>query len=338
MPANLTPEYLEAERAFKEAASHAEKIAALEHMLAVIPKHKGTEKMRGELRRKLARLKQESERGRRAGPSRSAPVYHVEKEGAGQVALAGAPNTGKSSLLCRLTHATPEVAAYPFTTRLPGPGMMQFEDVQIQLVDLPPLDAQYGEAWVPQAIRSADAVLLVVDLGATDLLDELDNTVALLEKAKVALGRRDQLPYGWVAKPALVVANKLDRPGARDNFEAFVELYGARFPALAVSAETGEGLQELRRAVFNLLGIVRAYTKEPGKKPDLTAPYVLKAGATVADLAGRVHKEILAQMKYARVWTHPDAPHSSGAGAKFEGQMVHRDYVLADRDIVELHT
>jgi len=327
MPANLTPEYRDAERAFKEASTTADKIGALEHMLAVIPKHKGTEKMQGELRRRLAKLKQESEHAR-AGPTRGAPAYQVEKEGAGQAVLAGAPNTGKSALVRRLTHAAPEVADYPFTTRMALPGMMPFEDIQIQLVDLPPLDAQYGEAWVPQAIRNADAVLVVVDLAAADLLDEIENTIALLDKAKIALGPRASLPYGYVAKPALVVANKVDLSGARENFEAFTELYAGRFPAVSVSAETGEGLEEFKRAVFEMLGILRVYTKEPGKKADLTRPYVLRARATVAELAGRVHKDILAHLKYARVWGY----------GKFEGQMVHRDHALADRDIIELHT
>ncbi len=328
MPANLTPEYRDAERAFREASTTGEKIGALEHMLAVIPKHKGTEKMQGELRRRLAKLKQESEHARRTGPSRGAAIHHVEKEGAGQVALAGAANTGKSALVRRLTHAAPEVADFPFTTRAPLPGMMPFEDIQIQLVDLPPLDAQFGEAWVPQAIRNADAVLLVVDLAAMELLDEIEDTVALLEKAKIALGTRAALPYGYVAKPTLVVGNKVDLPGAAENFQAFTELYAGRFPAVAVSAETGQGLEEFKRAVFGMLGILRVYTKEPGKKAEVTKPYVLPAGATVAELAGRVHKDLLTHLKYARVWGH----------GKFEGQMVHRSHALADRDIVELHT
>ena len=333
MPANLTPEYLEAERAFKEATSPADKTAALEHMLAVIPKHKGTEKMIGELRRKIARLKSEQQSAHKHGPARGAPVYHVEREGAGQIALAGAPNTGKSALLRALTHATPEVADYPFTTRAPLPGMMLFEDVQIQLVDLPPLDAEHGESWVPQAVRNADAVLLVVDLGAVDLLDEIDNSVAILDKAKIALGKPEPVPYGYVAKPTVVVANKSDLPSAQEDFQVFLELLGGRFPALAVSAQTGEGLDVLRRAAFELLGIVRVYSKEPGKKPDLTKPFVLKTGATVADLAERVHKEILAHLKHARIWSQQ---HSSSV--HFDGQMVHRDHVLTDRDIVELHT
>ncbi len=340
MPANLTPEYREAEQAFKQATTPAEKIEALEHMLAVIPKHKGTEKMQADLRRRIAQVRQESEHARKGGPSHGAPVYHVKKEGAGQVALAGAPNTGKSALVRCLTRATPEVADYPFTTRAPTPGMMEFEDIQIQLVDLPPLDPQFGEAWVPQAIRAADAVLLVADLAAPELLDEVENTLALLEKAKIAVASRAELPYGYVGKPMLLVGNKVDLPGARENFSALLDLYRGRFSALSVSAETGEGLEGLRRAVFDLLGIVRVYTKEPGKKADLTRPYVLRAGATVADLAERVHKDFLAHLAYARVWSQPSA--SEGASpesrVRFDGQMVHRDHILADRDIVELHT
>jgi hypothetical protein len=333
MPANLTPDYLAAERAFKEAATLPEKIAALEHMLAVIPKHKGTDRLQGDLKRKLAKLKEEKEHARHGGPARGAPVYHVEKEGAGQVALAGAPNTGKSSLVRALTHAMPEVGDYPFTTRIAMPGMMKFEDVQIQLVDLPPLDPQYGETWVPQAIRSADAVLIVVDLGAVELLDEIETSIAMLEKAKISIQPAGDLPYGFVAKCALVVANKVDMPKAREDFTAFTEMYAGRFPALAVSATSGEGLDALRRAVFDLLGIIRVYTKEPGKKPELTSPYVMKIGSTVTDLAARVHKEILAHLKHARIWSQQPGVH-----AHVDGQMVNREHRLEDRDIVELHT
>ena len=335
MPANLTPDYLAAERAYKEATSLPEKIAALEHMLAVIPKHKGTDRLQGDLKRKLSKLREEKESARHAGPARGAPVYHVEKEGAGQVALAGAPNTGKSSLLRCLSHAMPEVGDYPFTTRVAMPGMMKFEDIQIQLVDLPPLDPQYGETWVPQAIRVADAMLIVVDLGAVELLDEIEISVAMLEKAKIAINPAGELPYGYVGKPALVVANKVDVPKAREDFAVFTEMYAGRFPALAVSAATGEGLDALRRAVFDLLGIVRVYTKEPGKKPELTSPYVMKAGATVMDLAARVHKEILAHLKHARIWSQNPAHASHG---HVDGQMVNREHRLEDRDIVELHT
>jgi hypothetical protein len=325
MPANLTPEYLEAERRFKGAKTTEEKISALEEMQATIPKHKGTEKMQAELKRRLSKLR--TEQARRPA-SRAGIIHRVEKEGAGQVALVGPPNSGKSLLVCRLTHATPEVADYPFTTRAPLPGMMPFEDVQVQLVDLPPVHPDFHESWLYQVIREADRALLVVDLSDPDLLEDLETTLAQLANAKVQLGEAEpQNVQGWLSKRTLLVANKLDASGAQDDLEILKDLYGARFRILPVSAETGEGLEELRKEVFGLLEIIRVYTKAPGKKLERTAPYVLKRGSHLMDLAGRVHHDFLSQLKYARVWGH----------GKFEGQMVNRDYVLADKDVVELH-
>ena len=325
MPANLTPQYLEAERRFKSARTTEEKIEALEEMLATIPRHKGTEKMQADLKRRLSKLR--TEQSRRPA-SRAGLIHRVEKEGAGQVALVGPPNSGKSLLVRRLTHAAPEVADYPFTTRIPLPGMMPFEDIQIQLVDLPPVHPDFPESWLYQIIRNADAALLVVDLSDPDLLEDLETTLAQLANSKVQLGDAE-LPdvTGWLAKRTLLIANKADAPGAPDNLEILKELYGGRFAMLPLSAETGEGLEEFRRAVFEMLRIIRVYTKAPGKKLELTAPYVLPRGSRLIDLAAHVHQDFLTQLKYARLWGH----------GKFEGQMVNRDHVLEDRDVVELH-
>jgi hypothetical protein len=326
MPANLSPEYLQAEQRFKSAKSTEEKLTALEEMFSTIPKHKGTEKMQADIKRRLSKLRTEQAK---KPVSRVGLLHRVEREGAGQVALVGPPNSGKSALVRHLTHATPEVADYPFTTRAPLPGMMAFEDVQIQLVDLPPVHPDFPESWLYQIIRNADACLLIVDLSDPDLLEDLETTLGQLGDAKVQLGQGPPPanPTGWLAKPTLLVGNKLDAAGAAENLEILKELYGTRFPILALSAETGAGLDELRRAVFELLELVRVYTKAPGKKLELTAPYVLKRGSRLIDLAAHVHHDFLAQLKYARVWGH----------GKFEGQMVNRDYLLADKDVVELH-
>ena len=325
MPANLTPEYFEAEKRFKSARATDEKIAALEEMLATIPRHKGTEKLQGDLKRRLSKLRSAQQK---RPASRAGVIYRVEREGAGQVALAGPPNSGKSSLLRRLTRATPEVADYPFTTRMPAPGMMDFEDVQIQLIDLPPVHPDFRESWLYQIILNADAALLVVDLADPDLLEDLEATLAELEGSKVRLGKGPTpADPGWLAKPALLVANKIDEPGATDDLEVLRDLYTGRLPILEVSAETGAGLEELRRTVFDMLGLVRVYTKAPGRKADIAAPYVLKRGARLVDLAAQVHQDFVADLKFARVWGH----------GKFEGQMVTRDYQLADKDVVELH-
>lgn len=326
MPANLSPEYLEAEQRFKSAKSTEEKLEALEEMFATIPKHKGTEKMQADIKRRLSKLRSEQAK---KPISRVGLLHRVEKEGAGQVALVGPPNSGKSALVRHLTHATPEVADYPFTTRAPVPGMMAFEDVQIQLVDLPPVRPDFPESWLYQIIRNADACLLVVDLSDPGLLEDLETTLGQLGNAKVQLGQGPlpANPAGWLVKRTLLIGNKLDAAGAAENLEILRELYGARFPILALSAETGARLDELRHAVFALLELVRVYTKVPGKKLELTAPYVLKRGSRLIDLAAHVHHDFLTQLKYARVWGH----------GKFEGQMVNRDYLLVDKDVVELH-
>jgi ribosome-interacting GTPase 1 len=205
---------------------------------------------------------------------------------------------------------------------------MAFEDIQFQLVDLPPLHPELHESWVYQIIRNADAALVVVDLSDPDLLEDLETSLGELVKAKAYLGK-GEMPQaaGWLAKKALLVANKRDLSGAGENLEILRELYSSRFDTVCVSAETGEGLETLRGAVFAMLDLVRVYTKAPGHKLEATPPYVLPRGAHLIDLAALVHHDFVAQLKYARVWGH----------GKFEGQMVNRDYVLADKDIVELH-
>jgi hypothetical protein len=169
---------------------------------------------------------------------------------------------------------------------------------------------------------------MVVDLSDPDLLEDLETTLGQLANAKVHLGR-DDAPNapGWLRKRTLLVANKIDASGAGEDFEILKELYGARFPMVRVSAETGEGLEQLRQAVFEMLEVIRVYTKAPGKKLERTAPYVLKRGSRLIDLAAHVHQDFLTQLKYARVWGH----------GKFEGQMVNRDHLLEDKDVVELH-
>jgi len=325
MPANLTPIYLEAERRFKSAKTTEEKIAAIEEMMATIPRHKGTEKMQADLKRRLSKLR--AEQARRPA-SRTGIIHRVEKEGAGQVVMAGPPNSGKSLLVRMLTHAQPEVADYPFTTRVPLPGMMPYEDVQVQLVDLPPVHPDFPESWLYQIIRNADAALLVVDLSDADLLEDLETTLGQLTRAKVQLveGELPVVP-GWIRKRTLLVANKIDASGAQEGLEILRDLYGERFTLIKVSAETGEGLEPFRRLVFELLDVIRIYTKAPGKKLERTAPYILKRGSRLIDLAAHVHHDFLAQLKYARLWRQ----------GRFEGQMVNRDYELEDKDVVELH-
>lgn len=327
MPANLTPEYHRAEERFRTAKTTEEKIAALEEMLRVVPKHKGTDGLQGDLKARLAKL-------RREPPKKGAKASHshtIPREGAGQVALAGPPNSGKSALVTRLTHATPTVADYPFTTREPVPGMMRFEDIAFQLVDLPPISHQHIEPWVFDLVRAADLVWLVLD-GAT-ALEGLDEVHALLKTHHLALQpaghpRFEPDPDARVERDALIVMTGLDKPGVAESIDAMDELLDRRWPILAVSTTTGAGLDDLRRRTFEAFDIIRIYTKEPGKPADRSAPFTLPRGATVADLATRIHKDLAATMKFARVW---------GASV-FEGATVHKDHVLVEGDVVEIHS
>ena len=328
MTANLTPQYHGAEDRFKRAADHGEKLAALREMIALLPKHKGTEKMLAHLRKQLSKLEDEAASAPRGGHGHRVEVGHVKREGAGQWVLLGAPNAGKSSLLAALTHAHPEVGEYPFTTRAPLPGMMEFEDVQVQLVDTPAVAEGHAEPYMANLVHDADGILVVVDVtaddgGAAALLHDL------LARARVWPRSRplpaDAPPF-LRPKPVLVLGNKSEDDDG--TFAALArESIGADLPYFPVSARTGAGLEPLREILFRNLDRIRVYPKEPGKKLETTRPFVLPDGATIHDLAVEVHKELADRLKFARIWGH----------AKFDGQQVDRHHLLADKDVVELH-
>jgi ribosome-interacting GTPase 1 len=327
--ANLTPQYHDAEERFKRAADHAEKLAALREMIALLPKHKGTEKLFANLRKRLSKLEDEAAHPPRGGPGHRVEVGHVRREGAGQWVLLGPPNAGKSALLAALTHARPEVGEYPFTTRAPLPGMMEFEDVQVQLVDTPAVAEGHTEPYLPNLAHDADGVLLVLDVTANDAEAMARLLHDLLARARVWPRTRplppDAPPF-LQPKPVLVLGNKAEEDDG--TFAALArEAIGADLPFLPVSALTGAGLETLREVLFRELKRIRVYAKEPGRKPDLARPFVLPEGATIHDLATHVHKEIAESLKFARLWGH----------ARFDGQQVDRHHVLADKDVVELH-
>jgi small GTP-binding protein len=259
----------------------------------------------------------------------------VEREGAGQVVMIGAPNAGKSALLRATTKAAPEVADYPFTTRKPIPGMVRYQNVQVQLVDFPPVSNDYVEPWMAQIARNADAMLWVIDLGSSDLLDNIELIVKTMEAWKIQPVTETltpeaaaALPTGTVPLKMMLIGQKSDHPDSTDNLEVLRDIYGDTWPLLTVSAEQEDNLDTFAQTLYEMLDVVRVYTKTPGKKPDLTAPYTLPRGSTVVDVAGMVHKDFAEQLKYARIW----------GTDKYDGQMVQRDYVVQDEDVIELHT
>jgi small GTP-binding protein len=326
MPTNLPPDYFEVEQQYRSAGSIEEKIDLLEEMISIVPQHKGTDKLRGDLRRRLSKLKTASQTGKRT--SRRESAFHVDRQGAAQAVVIGPTNVGKSALVAALTNATPEVAEYPYTTWRPIPGMMPVKGIQIQLIDTPPLNRDYVQPELITLIRRADLMLLVVDL-QTDPIQQLEDSIDILAEHRV-VPRHLQDNYGQQRRltfiPLMVLVNKNDDERTDEDVEVLRELLGDDWPLLPVSGATGRNLERLRQAVFERLEIIRVYAKPPGEEADLSVPFALKKGGTVEEFAGKVHQDFFENLKSARVW---------GSGVH-DGQIVSREHVLDDGDIVEL--
>jgi uncharacterized protein len=325
MPANLTPEYEKAELRYRQATTDEERLSCLQEMLASIPKHKGTEKMQADLKHRISQLRKE---GQKSGQSKGPDPFHVPKSGAGQVVLAGGPNTGKSSILVAATHADAKIADYPFTTLVPQPGMWFMEDVQIELVDTPPFTAEHVPAGLMGTFRNSDLVCVVVE--ATDIaLEQAEMALSVLSARGLALQsaprRRLQPRDGQSAHPGLLVVNKADLPAA-DVLAALRGLFQPTLEVVPISARSRQGMDALFREFWRLLDRIRVYSKEPGRPPDMHKPFMLPAGATIADLAVQIHRDLPERMKFARLWGH----------SRFEGQQVHKTEILRDKDIVEI--
>ncbi len=327
MPANLTPQYLKAEEHYKQAKTDPEKLLALEEMLATIPKHKGTEKLQADLKQRISRQHKEAQQ--KKGVHHRESDFYAEKEGAGQVVILGPPNAGKSQLLAALTSAHAEVAPYPYTTQKILPGMMPFENIQIQLVDTPAISAEFFETELSSLIRNADGVLLLCDLSGQSCDEQIENLCTQLERVHIRLrGELSGIPEeGFAHKKTLLACNKADSENAKSNFNKLEQIYKGRFPLIPISAARGQNLEELRGKIFELLDIIRVYTKVPGKEADLADPVVLKKESKLLDAALHIHKDFAQKLKYARIW---------GKG-KYPGQMIGKDDRLNDGDIVEFH-
>uniref|UniRef100_A0A7C4CCA0 TGS domain-containing protein n=1 Tax=candidate division WOR-3 bacterium TaxID=2052148 RepID=A0A7C4CCA0_UNCW3 len=320
MPANLSPEYKQAEERFRAAKTPEERLACLEEMLATIPKHKGTEKMQADIKTRIARLRKELTGSMKAGAKRG-DWFHIEKQGAGQLVVFGPPNCGKSALVRELTGLPTEVAAYPYTTTRPAAGMMAYEDVQMQLIDTPPL-AQDSPPWLFHILRTSDLMLWCLDLSDDALLETTEEGQRLLAEHRITF----EPGADTTVKPILRLGTKSDNPQAQDRLAILREFIGDVAVHL-VSVETKQGLVELRRLAFDALGLLRVYTKKPGKPPDMDDPVVLRRGSSVLDAALHLHKDFARNLEYARLWN------SSG----IEGLRVERSHILNDRDVVEFH-
>jgi len=331
MAANLTPQYHQAEARYRAAQTPEEELAALEEMWRELPKHKSSEKIQAELKKKLSAARKALHQPQKRTTSRTDP-FAIAKCGAGQIVLLGTANVGKSSIVAALTHAHVTVAGYPFATALPVPGMVHFEDVQLQLVDTPPVTAEHVPTGFPGLWRSADALVIVADLASEALLEDVDACRQHLATRSIELvdGPRalPAEPGGMLKVPGVLLANKSDVPGAGDRLAILRELLGIGIRIEPISTRDPSSVARLPELLFRLIRVVRVYAKPPGRKPDLDEPFVLPTGSNVHDLARRVYRGFEHRVYAARLW---------GAGA-VDGQNIQLEHVLADRDVVELHS
>jgi ribosome-interacting GTPase 1 len=326
MPANLPPTYYEKERELKYAQTPEEKIQIYMELLSIMPKHKGTDKLKADLRQKISKLKKEI--GKKPGAVRT-DFYHVSKEGSAQVVLLGMPNSGKSQILLSLTNAEPDVRDYPFTTQRPQVGMIIFDNIQIQLVDMPPISRDFAPGWIFGIARSGDLLLIVLDLKKNAAV-QLETVLDLLNGARIQLqGKERKSKEGeGMVKKSIIVCNKDDVPGGKDRFEEIVDQWGDTYELHTISARDKSGTENLKQSIFKSLEIIRVYTKPPHREYDRTKPYVLKKGSKVIELAGQIHQDFMSELKYVRLWRE----------GKCKGMRIDRDEVLQDEDVVEFHT
>src|SRR5438552_12637082 len=331
MPANLTPQYKKAEEEYRRAQTPDEELRCLELMLREIPKHKGTDKLQAELKAKISKAKKEVEHAKKSG-KKGYHGPHIQRQGAGRAIILGGPNAGKSQLLAKLTRATPEVAPYPFTTREPQPGMMPWEDVMVQLIDTPPITADFFDSNLLGLIRGSDLALLLFDAGSDDGIDALMPVLDRLSQAKTRLAKEsylDEEDVGLSFTQTFLVHNKIDLPGAEERIALLQEFCPLDFREFRISAQHGTGLEELRSAIYGALDVVRVYTKLPTKKEaDYERPFTLKRGGTLLEVAELVHRDLAASFKYARVW---------GSAVLAPGTQMKGDYIIPDKDVVEIH-
>jgi ribosome-interacting GTPase 1 len=330
MPANLPPQYYELERAYKAEKDPQEKLRLAEELLTMMPKHKGTDKLQADMKSKISKLKKQISGGDKSHGARHVQAHdHIEKEGAAQIILIGPPNCGKSSLVDAMTHAKPFIADFPYSTREPLPGMTIYETVQLQLIDTPPISPDLFENYLSGLIRNSDLVVLVADLGAESMIEDLNFIIEKLKEKRIILKKDlsekpDDVRISF--KRTIICAHKEYEDEDGSKREKLKTLF-TDFPMIATSILDDDSLEMFKKTVFESLNIIRIYTKPIGQEPDYNDPIIIPIGGTVEEAAIGLHRDFAHKLKFAKIW---------GEG-KYDGQRVQKDYKLSDKDILEFH-
>ena len=334
MPTNVPPQYRDAEQRFRDAVTIQAKIAALQEMLQIMPKHKGTDHLKAQLRSRLSRLMSDLETSSGGKGGRTEP-FSLPKEGAGRVTLIGPTNVGKSQILSSTTGARTKVGAYELSTQEPVPGMYPYSDIYIQMVDTPPITNRATQSRLYGLLRTSDIFVFVADLTNDPIAQTEESFSELSEWGFNLIGPNIEINEEvdqYASKPTIIICNKADIPGALDEFGAMDDRFGSHYPVLMFSAEENVGEEELGTEIFQALNIMRVYTKSPRERlQDFTKrdPIVLSIGSTVGEAAHEVHKDLSQSLKFAILW---------GKSGKFEGQRVGRNHQLHDGDVIEIHS
>ncbi|MBN2571876.1 MAG: 50S ribosome-binding GTPase [Ignavibacteriales bacterium] len=328
MPTNLPPEYFRAEQKFKEARTDKEKIELLEELIGTIPKHKGTDKLRAEYRRKLSQLRVSAQKSKKG--AKQVSEYHIEKEGAARIVIIGTSNVGKSSLVAKLSKANPDVSENPFTTWHPTPGMVEFENIQLQFIDTPPIDIDFFEPEFIELLKSSDLLLVIFDIQGYPLqqLDKINNLLLVSKITPLNNEKINSTNQHFFKIPILIVVNKVENEKYIKEYQILEELLKDEgWNTIPISVEQGINLKSLLQRIVKETKIIRIFSKPPGKEVDYTKPFIIKEGSTIGEFALQVHNDFYEKLKLAKVW---------GKGV-FDGQSVGKEHLLNDGDIVELH-
>lgn len=320
--------YHKAEREYRRAQSVAEQVECLQIMLRLLPKHKGTDKLQADLKSKLSEARQNLQQ--QANAPKTGHTFRLPRQGAGRVVIVGGPNCGKSRLLKELTHADPEVAEFPFTTREPLPAMMNFNGAQVQLVDTPPVTVGQLEPWMLNLVRTADAAVLVFDGSSDDAVEETAAVIREFSDRKTRFATTtgfDETSFAVVNIRTLLVVTHANDADCSIRMELLAEAIDLNVPALEVEFTDKATEVTLRERIFEQLSLIRVFTKPPGQDADLTSPLTIPVDGTVETLAMQIHADLAANLKHAKIWSN----------VGHDGQIVGRDHRLRDGDIVELH-